>query len=144
MLHSGYYMNIIKAQHTTDNYTDEGTWPKINRMCLLLWWLFHILSFSALASSAPIWQFKDLVPCDVFYKIVTDDFSESGKGCSESIRRSWKAVDNLTSTGTETAGANMMKSVPGYVSDQNQVLLHIITLHLVMCCEAIWVPCLWH
>lgn len=52
----------------------------------------------ALASSAPIWQFKDLVPCDVFYKIVTDDFSESGKGCSESIRRSWKAVDNLTST----------------------------------------------
>nr|XP_006628138.2 PREDICTED: lysosomal Pro-X carboxypeptidase [Lepisosteus oculatus] len=52
----------------------------------------------ALASSAPIWQFPGLVPCGVFYKIVTDDFSKSGSGCSESIRRSWKAIDNVTST----------------------------------------------
>ncbi|MBN3308859.1 PCP carboxypeptidase, partial [Amia calva] len=52
----------------------------------------------ALASSAPIWQFTDLVPCGDFYKIVTQDFSMSGMGCSESISKSWKAIDNISST----------------------------------------------
>ncbi|KAJ8256663.1 hypothetical protein COCON_G00188150 [Conger conger] len=52
----------------------------------------------ALAASAPIWQFTDMVPCGAFHKIVTDDFRNGGKGCEESIRRSWKAIDNVTST----------------------------------------------
>ncbi|KAG7471173.1 hypothetical protein MATL_G00121600 [Megalops atlanticus] len=57
----------------------------------------HIV-VGALASSAPIWQFTGMVPCGVFYKIVTEDFNKSGVGCSETIRRSWKAVDNISST----------------------------------------------
>ncbi|XP_043927145.1 lysosomal Pro-X carboxypeptidase [Protopterus annectens] len=52
----------------------------------------------AFASSAPIWQFEDLVPCGIFYKIVTDDFHQSGKDCSESIRNSWKAIDRVSSS----------------------------------------------
>lgn len=57
----------------------------------------HIV-VGALAASAPIWQFTDMVPCDVFYKIVTNDFHKAEKGCAESIRGSWKAIDNVTST----------------------------------------------
>nr|XP_025961859.1 lysosomal Pro-X carboxypeptidase isoform X2 [Dromaius novaehollandiae] len=45
----------------------------------------------ALAASAPIWQFGDLVPCGTYFSIVTNDFKKSGKGCSESIRNSWSA-----------------------------------------------------
>ncbi|KAK2101080.1 hypothetical protein P7K49_022428 [Saguinus oedipus] len=54
----------------------------------------------ALAASAPIWQFEDLVPCGVFMKIVTTDFRKSGPHCSESIRRSWDAVNRLSSSGS--------------------------------------------
>ncbi|XP_026851491.2 lysosomal Pro-X carboxypeptidase isoform X1 [Electrophorus electricus] len=53
----------------------------------------------ALAASAPIWQFTDMVPCGDFYKIVTQDFAKSGINCSKSIRRSWMAISNVSSTG---------------------------------------------
>lgn len=50
----------------------------------------------ALAASAPIWQFEDLVPCEAFMKIVTTDFWKSSPGCPESIRRSWGAINRLS------------------------------------------------
>lgn len=53
----------------------------------------------ALAASAPIWQFGDLVPCGAFFTVVTRDFKNSGTGCSESIRNSWKAINHLSATG---------------------------------------------
>jgi len=53
----------------------------------------------ALAASAPIWQFGDLVPCGAYFSIVTNDFKKSGTGCSESIRNSWNAINHLSSTG---------------------------------------------
>ncbi|XP_074996287.1 lysosomal Pro-X carboxypeptidase isoform X3 [Calonectris borealis] len=52
----------------------------------------------ALAASAPIWQFGDLVPCGTYFSIVTNDFKKSGTGCSESIRNSWNAINHLSST----------------------------------------------
>ncbi|XP_013868231.1 lysosomal Pro-X carboxypeptidase [Austrofundulus limnaeus] len=52
----------------------------------------------ALASSAPIWQFPGMVPCGDFYKIVTQDFAKSGYNCDANIRRSWKAINNVSST----------------------------------------------
>ncbi|XP_060744009.1 lysosomal Pro-X carboxypeptidase [Tachysurus vachellii] len=52
----------------------------------------------ALAASAPIWQFPGMVPCGDFYKIVTQDFANSGINCSKNIRRSWTAINNVSST----------------------------------------------
>ncbi|XP_028855891.1 lysosomal Pro-X carboxypeptidase-like [Denticeps clupeoides] len=52
----------------------------------------------ALAASAPIWQFPGMVPCGVFYQIVTEVFSKGGAHCSANVRRSWIAVDRLAST----------------------------------------------
>ncbi|XP_024072233.1 lysosomal Pro-X carboxypeptidase isoform X2 [Terrapene carolina triunguis] len=52
----------------------------------------------ALAASAPIWQFEDLVPCGTFYSIVTNDFKKSGQCCSESILNSWGAINRISST----------------------------------------------
>ncbi|XP_053417134.1 lysosomal Pro-X carboxypeptidase isoform X2 [Nycticebus coucang] len=57
----------------------------------------HIV-VGALAASAPIWQFEDLVPCGVFMKIVTSDFKRSGPYCSETIRKSWNVINQLSST----------------------------------------------
>ncbi|KAM7330528.1 hypothetical protein ACRRTK_009717 [Alexandromys fortis] len=58
------------------------------------------LVVGALAASAPIWQFQDLIPCGVFMKIVTEDFRKSGEKCSESILRSWGAINRLSNTGS--------------------------------------------
>ncbi|KAM9659785.1 lysosomal Pro-X carboxypeptidase [Trichechus inunguis] len=56
------------------------------------------LVVGALAASAPIWQFEDLVPCGIFMETVTRDFKKSGPNCSESIRRSWNALNRLATT----------------------------------------------
>lgn len=58
-----------------------------------------LLYFRALAASAPIWQFPGMVPCGDFYKIVTQDFASSGYNCDANIRKSWKAINNVSSTG---------------------------------------------
>ncbi|TSN57754.1 Lysosomal Pro-X carboxypeptidase [Bagarius yarrelli] len=52
----------------------------------------------SLAASAPIWQFSGMVPCGDFYKIVSQDFANSGINCSKNIRRSWTAINNVSST----------------------------------------------
>ncbi|NP_001072639.1 lysosomal Pro-X carboxypeptidase precursor [Xenopus tropicalis] len=52
----------------------------------------------AIASSAPIWQFEDLVPCNEYYQVVTNDFKKSGPGCSESVRNSWAAINRMAET----------------------------------------------
>ncbi|XP_045339785.1 lysosomal Pro-X carboxypeptidase isoform X1 [Leopardus geoffroyi] len=54
----------------------------------------------ALAASAPIWHFGNLVPCGVFMKIVTEDFRKSGPNCSETIHDSWGAITRLARTGS--------------------------------------------
>lgn len=40
-----------------------------------------------------------MVPCGDFYKIVTQDFAKSGSDCDKNIRMSWKAIENVSSTG---------------------------------------------
>ncbi|XP_020490553.2 lysosomal Pro-X carboxypeptidase [Labrus bergylta] len=52
----------------------------------------------ALAASAPIWQFPGMVPCGDFYKVVTQDFARSGYNCDANIRKSWKAINNVSSS----------------------------------------------
>ncbi|KAJ8955716.1 hypothetical protein NQ318_008588 [Aromia moschata] len=50
----------------------------------------------AIASSAPIWQFKGQNPCDSFYKIITDDFQTiGGDKCATTIKNSWEIIRTL-------------------------------------------------
>ena len=55
--------------------------------------------YSALASSAPVIQFGDLVPCGIYARIVTDDFKLSGDNCAENIRRSWDVMNRYALSG---------------------------------------------
>ena len=50
--------------------------------------------FRAIAASAPVSQFD--APCDAFGRIVTSDYTAQGKFCSDTIRLSWAAIDNVT------------------------------------------------
>ncbi|CAH0562476.1 unnamed protein product [Brassicogethes aeneus] len=44
----------------------------------------------AIASSAPIWQFTDLTPCKLFYRIVTNVYETFGtEKCADTIKKSW-------------------------------------------------------
>ncbi|XP_030382918.1 lysosomal Pro-X carboxypeptidase [Scaptodrosophila lebanonensis] len=50
----------------------------------------------ALAASAPIWQFTDLTPCDIFNKITTSVFQTAyNANCTTNIGRSWKLFEKL-------------------------------------------------
>lgn len=49
----------------------------------------------AIASSAPIFQFTDLTPCDAFNRILTSVFATAFSGnsfCSENVKKGWDVM----------------------------------------------------
>lgn len=47
----------------------------------------------AIASSAPIWQFKGLMPCENFYRITTNVYEYMGSTlCRKVIENSWNVI----------------------------------------------------
>eukprot|EP00252_Welwitschia_mirabilis_P023507 TRINITY_DN665_c0_g1_i1.p1 TRINITY_DN665_c0_g1~~TRINITY_DN665_c0_g1_i1.p1 ORF type:complete len:505 (+),score=77.57 TRINITY_DN665_c0_g1_i1:286-1800(+) len=51
------------------------------------------IAIGALASSAPILQFEDIVPIDIFYKIVSADFKRESENCFDVIKKSWPLLE---------------------------------------------------
>ncbi|KAJ0039638.1 hypothetical protein Pint_27827 [Pistacia integerrima] len=47
------------------------------------------ISIGALASSAPILQFEDIVPAETFYDLVSNDFKRESTSCFNTIKKSW-------------------------------------------------------
>ncbi|XP_010518734.1 PREDICTED: lysosomal Pro-X carboxypeptidase [Tarenaya hassleriana] len=50
------------------------------------------IAIGALASSAPILQFEDIVPPETFYDIVSNDFRRESTSCFNTIKESWDAI----------------------------------------------------
>ncbi|KAI6695038.1 hypothetical protein NL676_022748 [Syzygium grande] len=50
------------------------------------------IAIGALASSAPILQFEDIVPPETFYDIVSNDFKRESTSCFNTIKASWNAL----------------------------------------------------
>uniref|UniRef100_A0A2P2JB13 Lysosomal Pro-X carboxypeptidase n=2 Tax=Rhizophora mucronata TaxID=61149 RepID=A0A2P2JB13_RHIMU len=50
------------------------------------------VAIGALASSAPILQFEDIVPPETFYNIVSNDFKRESTSCFNTIKESWAAL----------------------------------------------------
>ncbi|XP_010031434.2 lysosomal Pro-X carboxypeptidase [Eucalyptus grandis] len=55
------------------------------------------VALGALASSAPILYFDDIIPQDAYYSVVAKSFLESSSSCHETIRRSWEEIDRVAS-----------------------------------------------
>uniref|UniRef100_A0ACD5VJY2 Uncharacterized protein n=1 Tax=Avena sativa TaxID=4498 RepID=A0ACD5VJY2_AVESA len=51
------------------------------------------ISVGALASSAPILQFEDIVPHTIFYDLVSNDFKRESLSCFQTIKDSWNELD---------------------------------------------------
>ncbi|KAL5707218.1 lysosomal Pro-Xaa carboxypeptidase [Ranunculus cassubicifolius] len=51
------------------------------------------ISIGALASSAPILQFEDIVPTQTFYDIVSNDFKRESTSCFDTIKKSWEEIE---------------------------------------------------
>lgn len=62
-------------------------------------WKSIFLFFRAIAASAPILQFTGLTPCDAFNRVVTADYTSSSTECAETIRKSWKALNQVLENG---------------------------------------------
>lgn len=52
------------------------------------------IAIGALASSAPILQFEDIVPPETFYDIVSSDFRRESLSCFKAIKESWDALED--------------------------------------------------
>lgn len=63
------------------------------------------VSIGAIASSAPILQFEDIVPTDSYYKIVSDDFKRESSECYDVIQQSW---NELEAAGEEDGGLQQL------------------------------------
>ncbi|XWS33442.1 hypothetical protein CRYUN_Cryun22dG0083300 [Craigia yunnanensis] len=63
------------------------------------------VAIGALASSAPILQFEDIVPPETFYNIVSNSFKRESSSCFDTIKQSWNA---LTSEGLRKDGLQQL------------------------------------
>ncbi|XVF15373.1 hypothetical protein REPUB_Repub09cG0146700 [Reevesia pubescens] len=63
------------------------------------------IAIGALASSAPILQFEDIVPPETFYNIVSNSFKRESSSCFDTIKQSWYA---LTSEGQRADGLQQL------------------------------------
>uniref|UniRef100_A0A1D1XIT9 Lysosomal Pro-X carboxypeptidase n=1 Tax=Anthurium amnicola TaxID=1678845 RepID=A0A1D1XIT9_9ARAE len=52
------------------------------------------IAVGALASSAPILQFEDIVPPETFYDIVSNDFGRESLNCFKTIKESWDVIED--------------------------------------------------
>ncbi|KAI4327302.1 hypothetical protein L6164_019779 [Bauhinia variegata] len=59
------------------------------------------IAIGALAASAPILQFENIVPLEIFYDIVSNDFKRESSSCFSYIKQSW---NELTSKGQTNDG----------------------------------------
>ncbi|XP_030522320.1 lysosomal Pro-X carboxypeptidase-like [Rhodamnia argentea] len=55
------------------------------------------VALGALASSAPILYFDDIVPQDAYFSVVAKSFLESSSSCHQTIRQSWEEIDRAAS-----------------------------------------------
>ncbi|KAG9456823.1 hypothetical protein H6P81_001331 [Aristolochia fimbriata] len=53
------------------------------------------IAIGALASSAPILYFDDIIPSNGYYSVVTSDFREASESCHNTIRKSWFEIDRI-------------------------------------------------
>ncbi|OAY86114.1 lysosomal Pro-X carboxypeptidase-like isoform X1 [Ananas comosus] len=51
------------------------------------------IAIGALASSAPILQFENIVPPETFYDLVSNDFKRESVSCFKAIKESWDALE---------------------------------------------------
>ncbi|KAL1370955.1 hypothetical protein HN51_001169 [Arachis hypogaea] len=56
------------------------------------------IAIGALAASAPILQFEDIVPLETFYDIVSSDFKRESSTCFNYIKHSWNEITSIGQT----------------------------------------------
>ncbi|KAK6798282.1 hypothetical protein RDI58_005984 [Solanum bulbocastanum] len=61
------------------------------------------ISIGALASSAPVLQFEDLVPPETFYSIVSNGFRRESMSCFNTIKESWDVINKVGQTNSGLA-----------------------------------------
>ncbi|GER41306.1 serine carboxypeptidase S28 family protein [Striga asiatica] len=70
------------------------------------------IAIGALASSAPVLQFEDIVPHETFYNIVSDDFRREGSlNCFTTIKDSWDVIE---SEGRKNDGLSYLTETFGF------------------------------
>ena len=99
----------------------------------------------AIAASAPVWGFPDMVGCDYFSRKVTQDYAAVSPKSVDNIRRSWSVLNNLANQG-QNGGLQIMQSLRVCGKWQQDVSLGDvkgfiegkILFHMVALCRNCW------
>ncbi|XP_050520084.1 lysosomal Pro-X carboxypeptidase [Daktulosphaira vitifoliae] len=77
----------------------------------------------AIASSAPIWQFTGMTPCNAFYKVTSTVYLKTSTECGLTISSSWKAINNITATSEGKAWLSNIWKLCTPLSNNNDVTM---------------------
>jgi len=75
----------------------------------------------AIASSAPIWQFTGMTPCNAFYWVTSSAYVNTSAECGLTIKASWKAIDNVTKSSEGKSWLSNEWKLCSPLSDANSV-----------------------
>ncbi|XP_025204425.1 lysosomal Pro-X carboxypeptidase-like [Melanaphis sacchari] len=76
----------------------------------------------AIASSAPIWQFTGMTPCNAFYRVTSSVYKNASAECGLTILASWKAINNVTKTVEGKAWLSQKWKLCSPLTNDNDVL----------------------
>ncbi|KAK3918120.1 Lysosomal Pro-X carboxypeptidase [Frankliniella fusca] len=79
----------------------------------------HVVA-GAISASAPVLMSAGLTPCDAFSRIVTSVYHAAAPKCAENIRRSWKALRNISNTGESMVS---MAQIASFAADDGKAWL---------------------
>ena len=93
-----YLINYLQTEHSRSAYLNKVPVVAFGGSYggMLASWLrmkYPASVIGAIASSAPIWQFQGLTPCENFNRIVTDVYKTAlEEDCSDPLQKSWKII----------------------------------------------------
>ncbi|KAG5879017.1 hypothetical protein JTB14_009658 [Gonioctena quinquepunctata] len=101
-----YLISELQKEYSTTNDLDEvpviafgGSYGGMLSAWIRMKYPGSVLG--AIASSAPIWMFKGLTPCENFNRITSNVYSGlGGNKCVDTIKKSWEAIRATTSNDT--------------------------------------------
>ncbi|KAF8034746.1 hypothetical protein BT93_C0912 [Corymbia citriodora subsp. variegata] len=79
------------------------------------------LALGALASSAPVLYFDNIIPQDAYFSVVTKDFKEASETCYQTIADSWSEIDRVAQEPNGTSYLSKTFQTCGPLGDGDQL-----------------------
>ncbi|KAF8034747.1 hypothetical protein BT93_C0913 [Corymbia citriodora subsp. variegata] len=87
------------------------------------------VALGALASSAPILYFDNIIPQDAYFSVVTKDFKEASETCYQTIADSWSEIDRVAQEPNGTSYLSKTFQTCRPLGDGDQLKGYLISMY---------------